>query len=83
MHPQVARRNVFNILHVMKVRYKVPSKDAHDGNAYQALTNLRATCIEENASMSKGISSNLKSAHSSDSGPGEKVGCFNFARKMI
>lgn len=46
-------------------------------------TILKVTMIEENARESNGISSRAKSAHSSDSSPGEKLGVFNLARKMM
>ena len=49
----------------------------------QALTNFKVTTIDENAKESKGISSSEKSRHSNDSGPGEKWGFFNFARKIM
>jgi hypothetical protein len=44
---------------------------------------LKVTMIEENARDSNGISSRAKSAHSRDSGPGEKLGVFNLARKIM
>jgi hypothetical protein len=46
-------------------------------------TILRVTMIEENARESNGISSRAKSAHSSDSTPGEKFGVFILARKIM
>jgi hypothetical protein len=46
-------------------------------------TILKVTMIEENARDSNGISSRAKSAHSRDSGPGEKLGVFNLARKIM
>lgn len=46
-------------------------------------TILKVTMIEENARESNGMSSRAKSAHSSDSGPGEKFGVFNLARKIM
>jgi len=44
---------------------------------------LKVTMIEENARDSNGISSKAKRAHSRDSGPGEKLGVFNLARKIM
>lgn len=38
--------------------------------------------MDEKARESKGISSGAKSAHSNDSGPGEKWGFLSLARKM-
>jgi hypothetical protein len=46
-------------------------------------TILKVTMIEENARESNGISSRAKSAHSNDSGPGEKLGVFSLARKIM
>ena len=46
-------------------------------------TILKVTKIEENARESNGISSRAKSAHSSDSSPGEKLGVFSLARKIM
>ena len=46
-------------------------------------TILKVTMIEENARDSNGISSKAKRAHSRDSGPGEKLGVFNLARKIM
>lgn len=46
-------------------------------------TILKVTMIEENARESNGISSRAKSAHSSDSDPGEKLGVFILARKIM
>lgn len=43
----------------------------------------KVTIIEENARESNGISSRAKSAHSRDSDPGEKLGVFNLARKIM
>lgn len=46
-------------------------------------TKFNVTNIEEKAKESKGMSSSAKSRHSDDSGPGEKWGVFNFARKIM
>lgn len=41
------------------------------------------TSIDENDKESKGISLSAKSWHSDDSGPGEKWGLFNLAKKIM
>lgn len=46
-------------------------------------TKFKVTTIDEKAKESNGMSSSAKSRHSDDSGPGEKCGVFNFAKKII
>lgn len=46
-------------------------------------TNFKVTNMDENAKDSKGISPSSKSRHSDDSGPGEKWGLFNLAKKIM